>query len=136
MEETLLPMINSRALLLSNRQVSEELQGVFARDGATGKLDCMVSKGFLWPTWTLLTPSLKYLRSVGVDLRVFDSRLCHWRRYHGCPGRLVCRLLRILGWFFEYGHRFYGELVQHPVYLQNGDIRLIWLPVGPVKKWR
>jgi len=97
------PQISSLGALSCSHQLSEETQDEIKRNnehneaGTKWKLDLMISDTCLKPTWLALPVPPKYVKSLDLDVRVFepkdwDSRPCVEGRY----------LLHVLRSFFRY----------------------------------
>lgn len=111
-------------LLYGNRQVSVEMQDTIMHKTQTGaeagiiyKVDCMVYRDQIWPTWTCLPAPLRYMRNIDVDIRVFDGGMGTFRGDGGFH-QVTFRLLRLLGQFFQHGPDFVdrGQL-RHPIHV-------------------
>jgi hypothetical protein len=103
-------------LLYSNRQVSAEMEDsimhksqIGGQAGVNYKIDCMVYRDQVWPTWTSLPTPPKYVHNIDVDIRMFDDSRSSLIRF---------RLLRLMGQFFQHGPEFVdrGQL-RHPIHV-------------------
>ncbi len=101
-------------LLSCTRQISQEMVGAIERQSTAGegglkyKLDCMIRRERIWPTWTALPVPLKYLRCLEFDVRDFTVDDEHGQGVkcidNACVGGGISSLLRLLGQFITRGH--------------------------------
>lgn len=99
-------------LISSNRQVSAEMEDyimhkseIGGQAGVNYRIDCMVYRGQVWPTWTSLPAPPKHVHNIDVDMRMFDGRRSSFIGDGGLRP-VTFLLLRLVAQYFQHGPEF------------------------------
>ena len=96
-------------LLLCNRQINAEFSYILKTNGAAKhlKLDCMVEGIRMWPTWIIFPGDAKNIRTMEIDLRVWDQSIAGMPAAMSDPRRClypaIASFVKLLRRFLKYG---------------------------------
>lgn len=114
--------IFSFGLLYASRKTRYEMSHTIARQSATEedityKLDCMVHRDSVIPTWTALPAPPCHLRHIAITVRTFDF---HPREHiDGAFVALAGPILKLVNQFFEREYFWWGQWCQIPLIVES-----------------